>query len=72
MHGVLLCGLARRQSITKGGNMIYKVELATSDNFEIIHADSDEEMFLEADQTNGGYLNIFEVNENYEQIRTVI
>lgn len=52
--------------------MIYKVELATSDNFEIIHADSDEEMFLEADQTNGGYLNIFEVNKNYEQIRTVI
>lgn len=56
----------------KGGNMIYKVELTVSDDFEIIHADSDEEMFLEADQINGGYLNIFEVNEDYEQIRTVI
>ena len=35
-------------------------------------AEGDEEMFLEADQINGGYLNIFEVNEDYEQIRTVI
>ena len=52
--------------------MIYKVELAASDDFEIIHADFDEEMFLEADQINGGYLNIFEVNEDYQQIRTVI
>lgn len=52
--------------------MIYKVELAASDDFEIIHADSDEEMFLEADEISGGYLNIFEVNEEYEEIRMVI
>ena len=52
--------------------MIYKVELAASDDFEIIHTDSDEEMFLEADEISGGYLNIFEVNEEYEEIRTVI
>ena len=52
--------------------MIFKIELAASDDFEIIHADSDEEIFKEADKIDGGYLNIFEVDENYEEIRTVI
>lgn len=51
--------------------MIYKVELATSDDFEIIHTDNDEEAFKEADNINGGYLNIFEVDDNYENIRQV-
>ena len=51
--------------------MIYKIELATSDDFEIIHADGDEELFKEADGIDGGYLNIFEVDDNYEIIRQV-
>ena len=51
--------------------MIYRIELATSENFEIIHADSDYEMYQEADELDGGYLNIFELNENYEIIRQV-
>lgn len=49
--------------------MIYKIELATSDDFEIIHADNDEEAFKEADNIDGGYLNIFELDDKYEQIR---
>lgn len=51
--------------------MIYKIELAASEDFEIIHADSDEEAFKEADQISGGYLNIFEVDEDYNEVRTV-
>lgn len=51
--------------------MIYKIELAESENFEIIRADSDFEMYQEADTIAGGYLNIFEVNENYDIIRQV-
>ena len=51
--------------------MIYKVELAESDNFEIIRTDSDFEMYQEADEIEGGYLNIFEVNDDYEIIRQV-
>lgn len=50
----------------------YKIELATSDDFEILHACSDEEIIKEADEIDGGYLNIFEVDDNYEEIRQVI
>ena len=49
----------------------YKIELETSDDFEILHAESDEEIFKQADKINGGYLNIFEVDENFESIRQV-
>lgn len=52
--------------------MIFKIELAATDDFELIHADSDAEIFEEADKIDGGYLNIFELNEEYEIIRTVI
>ena len=52
--------------------MIYKIELYASDDFEIIHADSDDEALLEAEKIDGGYLNIFEVNEDYEEVRTVV
>lgn len=52
--------------------MIYQIEHAASEDFDIIHADSDVEAFMEAEKIDGGYLNIFEVNEDYEEIRTVI
>lgn len=52
--------------------MIFRIELATSEDFEILHADSDAEIFEEADKIDGGYLNIFELDENYDIIRTVI
>jgi uncharacterized UPF0160 family protein len=52
-------------------NKIYKIELASSDDFEILHAESDEEIFRQADEIDGGYLNIFEVDENYDEIRQV-
>lgn len=51
--------------------MIYRIELAASEDFEIIRADSDEEAFCEADKIDGGYLNIYELDENYEELRMV-
>lgn len=51
---------------------IYKIELATSEDFEIMHANSDEEIIKEANTINGGYLNIFELDDNYEELRQVI
>ena len=51
--------------------MIYRIEHAAIKDFDIIHADNDEEAFKEADNINGGYLNIFEVDDDYENIRQV-
>lgn len=49
----------------------YKIELKTSEDFEILHASSDEEIIKEVDKIDGGYLNIFEVDDNYEEIRII-
>lgn len=51
--------------------MIYRIEHAATEDFDIIHADNYEEAFKEANNIDGGYLNIFEVDDNYENIRQV-
>ena len=51
--------------------MIYRIELAASEDFKIIHADNDEQAFYEANKIDGGYLNIFELDKNYEELRMV-
>ena len=50
----------------------YEIELAARDDFEILIADNDEEIFDIADKLEEGYLNIWEIDDNYEKIRKVI
>lgn len=52
--------------------MRYQIELAETEDFEILHANSDIEIINEAEKIQGGYLNIFEVNSDYEIIRQVM
>lgn len=52
---------------------IYKADYA-DENFEIIHADNDREATKEAEsyeKEHGIIFNLFEIDENYEEIRTV-
>lgn len=51
----------------------YKAEYA-DENFEIIYADNDVEAMTEASQyeeEHGIIFNLYEINENYEEIRMV-
>ena len=51
----------------------YKVNYA-DDNFEIVYADNDREAWEEAEkytEDHGIIFDIFEIDENYEEIRTV-
>ena len=54
-------------------NDMYKAEYA-DENFEIIYADNDSEAMEEAEkyeEEHGTAFNIFEIDENYDEIRTV-
>ena len=51
----------------------YKVNYA-DDNFEIVYADNDREAFTEAEEyekEHGNIFDIFEIDEEYNEIRTV-
>lgn len=53
---------------------MYKAEYE-DENFEIILADNDSEALEEAwnkEKEHGTLFNLFEIDENYEEIRTVI
>lgn len=51
----------------------YKVNYA-DENFEIVYADNDREAWTEAEkyeEEHGSIFDIFEIDENYDEIRTV-
>ena len=52
---------------------MYKAEYE-DENFEIIHADNDREAMKEAEkyeEEHGIVFNLFEIDENYDEVRTV-
>lgn len=54
-------------------NGMYKADYA-DENFEIIYADNDRKAMEEAEkyeEEHGTVFNLFEIDENYEEIRTV-
>lgn len=56
-----------------GGNTMYKAEYA-DEQFEIIYADNDIEAMKEAENyenEHGIVFNLFEIDENYENIRMI-
>ncbi|MDP4224792.1 MAG: hypothetical protein Q8910_00280 [Bacteroidota bacterium] len=58
----------------KGKEMQYRADYA-DENFEIIFAENDDKALKEAwsnEKEHGVLFNLFEVNDNYEEIRTIL